>query len=164
LRIGDVVEEIKRRVDLVEIASAYVKLKRVGRNWEGLCPFHREKTPSFYINPEKQLWYCFGCGAGGDVFAFVQKAENLTFREALEKLAGQAGVQLPVSPEYAKASDEREKLRRACEVAARFYQECLKRSPDALSYLKKRGIKEETSEAFRLGYAPNSWTIGSETA
>ena len=158
MRIGDVVEEIKRRVDLVEIASAYVKLKRVGRNWEGLCPFHREKTPSFYINPEKQLWYCFGCGAGGDVFAFVQKAENLTFREALEKLAGQAGVQLPVSPEYAKASDEREKLRRACEIAARFYQECLKRSPDALSYLKKRGIKEETSEAFRLGYAPNSWT------
>lgn len=154
---NDVVEEIKRRVDLVEIASAYVRLRRAGRNWEGLCPFHQEKTPSFSINPEKQMWYCFGCGSGGDVFTFVQKAEGLTFREALEKLAAKAGVRLePRSG--AKAAGELDVLRGACELAAAFYQQCLKRSTEAQEYIRRRGIDANTAERFRLGYAPDEWT------
>jgi len=153
---NDVVEEIKRRVDLVEIASAYVKLRRAGRNWEGLCPFHQEKTPSFSINPEKQVWYCFGCGSGGDVFSFVQKAEGLTFREALEKLAAKAGVRL--ERRGAGTAGELDALRNACEVAAAFYQRCLKQSAEAKEYIGRRGIDPETAERFRLGYAPDEWT------
>ncbi|MGQ9523684.1 MAG: DNA primase [Armatimonadota bacterium] len=153
----DIVEEIKRRVDLVEIASAYVKLRRAGRNWEGLCPFHQEKTPSFSINPEKQVWYCFGCGSGGDVFSFVQKADGLTFREALEKLAARTGVRIDAG-DRPKPTGELDVLRSACETAAAFYQQCLKRSREAQDYLRHRGIDEDTSERFRLGYAPDEWS------
>lgn len=157
MRSRDPVEEVKRRVDLVDVISAYVRLRKAGRNWEGLCPFHQEKTPSFSVNQEKQFWHCFGCGAGGDVFAFLQKAENLTFREALERLAQHVGVPLDQSPARAKASSERDRLRSACEMACTFYSRTLLKSPHAVAYLKERGMDRATVDRFRLGYAPAAW-------
>lgn len=153
---GDLVQEIKQRVDLLEVVSEYVKLRPAGRRHVGLCPFHTEKTPSFSVSQDQQAWYCFGCSEGGDLLSFVQKIENLSFREALERLAKRAGVQLPERG-GGPSSSERDRLRALHELAGRFYERALSQTPAALSYLKDRGIVPETIRAFRIGYAPDSW-------
>jgi len=157
-----VVDEIKQRLDIVDVVSAYVPLKKAGRNFKGLCPFHSEKTPSFVVFPETQNWHCFGaCGTGGDVFSFVMRRENMDFREALRYLAKRAGVSLaPPSPEAAKKEDERERLRRINAEAAQYYHRLLRESDEgarARDYLQQRGMEDRTVQAFQLGYSLDRW-------
>jgi len=156
------IEEIKSRVDIVELASEYLTLKKAGRNFVGLCPFHQEKTPSFTLNREKQIFYCFGCGQGGNVITFLMKIAGKTFPEAIKDLAQKAGVILP--PRVTdKESRERETLRekitslnlRAAQQFARNLQ--APSGKEARLYLQERSISEETIRKFRLGYAPDSW-------
>ncbi len=159
------VEEIKERLDIVEIISSYVPLKRAGRHYKGLCPFHTEKTPSFVVFPESGTWHCFGaCGTGGDIFTFVMRRENLDFREALELLARRAGVELaPPQPRDLEAEQQHERLRAVCAAAAAYYHHLLLNHPQAepaRGYLAQRGINEETIRAFQLGYALDDWEAG----
>ncbi|HEY7060577.1 MAG TPA: DNA primase [Chloroflexota bacterium] len=151
------VEEVKARVDLVDLIGSTVALRQSGRSYRGLCPFHSEKTPSFYVFPETQTWKCFGCAAGGDAFSFVMQRDNLEFAEALRDLAARAGVQLEshADPERQEAHD---RLRRANEAAALYYHALLMQQPAgqaARRYLEGRGITAETCERFTLGYAPD---------
>ena len=153
----DPIEEIRERCDLVEVVSQYVALRKTGRTMTGLCPFHNEKTPSFHVNPERQRWKCFGCGEGGDVFTFVQKIDNITFREAMEHLARKVGVEIKRTEKAARVYTEKEAILRANNVACDFFRSALRRSPRALDYLERRGLSEATVEKYRLGYAPDSW-------
>lgn len=150
---SDVHDEIKSKLDIVEFISEYVVLKRAGQNYKGLCPFHPEKTPSFTVSPAKQRYHCFGCGASGDVFGFVESHDNLTPSEALKFLAGKAGVMLRPGRERGV----REELAAIHKEAVGFYASCLGKSESAISYLQKRGLTPETIDAFRLGYAPGGW-------
>lgn len=157
-----VVEEIKQRLDIVEVISAYVPLKRAGRSFKGPCPFHTEKTPSFVVFPETQTWHCFGaCGTGGDVFSFVMRRETMDFREALRYLARRAGVSLaPPSQEAAKQEDERGRLQKINTEAAHYYHRLLKESDEgakARDYLEERGIEDSTIQAFQLGWSVDRW-------
>jgi DNA primase len=135
----DPVQEIKQRIDILDVVSEYVKLRQAGKRHVGLCPFHSEKTPSFSVSPDQQAWYCFGCSEGGDLFSFVQKIENLSFRETLERLAKRAGVTPPEKGTGPSAS-ERERLRALHELACRFYERTLSQTPAAQKYLQARGI------------------------
>jgi len=150
-------EEIKNRIDIVEMISEYISLKKAGHNWKGLCPCHSEKTPSFMVNPSKQIYRCFGCGNGGDIFTFVMQHENVEFKEALRILAKKAGVTLRMSRETAGRAGEKETILKINNQALTFFQQNLKKSPNAGAYLKKRGIGTEAQEHFSLGYAPKSW-------
>ncbi|AFM42837.1 DNA primase [Desulfosporosinus acidiphilus SJ4] len=159
----EIIEEVRLRTEIVEVISEYVSLQRKGKNYLGLCPFHPEKTPSFTVTPEKQMFYCFGCHTGGNVFSFVMKKENWTFLESVQKLAQRCGV---VLPEKEMSTQEREKtrLRRRFEEinewAANYYNNLLLKSPEGepgRHYFKQRGIDFETMNKFRLGYAPNRW-------
>lgn len=153
-----VVEEIKARADIVEVIGQYVPLKKAGRNFKALCPFHAEKTPSFYVFPHTQSWHCFGCKAGGDVFSFVMKKERLEFREALQLLAEKVGVRLEERPP--KEMEKERILREITSVAADYYHRLLlhpEKGAKARDYLNKRGISQEAVEAFKLGYAPSEW-------
>jgi DNA primase len=154
------VDEIKNRLDIVEIISEYIpNMKQAGGNWKALCPFHNEKTPSFMVSRDKQIWHCFGCGEGGDVISFVQKIENMEFPEALKILAKRAGVVLRY--EEKSLTNQKTKILDILEAAAKFYHHNLLNSTEAAAareYLfKKRGLIEETIEKFFLGFAPNSW-------
>jgi len=153
------VEEIKKRLDIVEVIGAYVPLVRGGgANMKARCPFHQEKTPSFYISKDRQMWHCFGCGEGGDVFTFVMKMDGLDFRDALHQLAEKAGVKLPeFKPEEAS---ERRRLLDALSLSQKFFAALLAEAPQAAharEYVKRRGLAPETVEAFGLGYAPAEW-------
>jgi DNA primase len=154
----DKIEEVRARADIVEIIGAQVRLKRAGRNFVGLCPFHNEKTPSFSVNPERGFFHCFGCGAGGTVFDFVMKVEALTFPEALQSLARRCGVTLPERTEGGgPSSNERDSLGRANATAADFYNHVLWNTPEgaiARDYLKSRGVSDQTARTFALGFAP----------
>lgn len=158
----NVVEEIRERTDLVDLVGEYLKLERRGKNMVGLCPFHNEKTPSFTVSPEKQLFHCFGCGASGNVFSFIMKMDNLSFPEAASVLARRGGVKIPeVKSSSPDKDDLKEKIYRINKLAARFYAYCLTSTDygkKALEYLLKRGIKGDTIEQFMLGYAPADWT------
>ena len=154
-----VVDEIKARIDIVDIVSQYVQLKKAGRVYKGLCPFHSEKTPSFVVYPDEGRYHCFGCGADGDVFTFLEQKEGLTFPEALKVLAQKAGVELPDRRESPEEKSARERLYALLSAAAGWYRTQLA-SPagaGARAYLVKRGITPETSELFGLGFAPDSW-------
>lgn len=155
---GDKIEEVRARADLVEIIGAHVRLKRAGRNFVGLCPFHNEKTPSFSVNPERGFFHCFGCGAGGSAFDFVMRIEGLNFGEALRSLARRYGVELPErGAGGGVAAGEREALAAANQVAADFFAHVLWKTHDgamARDYLKSRGVTVETARAFSLGFAP----------
>ncbi len=154
----DPVEEIKERVDLVEIISQDVALKRSGQQLRGLCPFHPDKkSPSFYVHPERKFWKCYGCQEGGDLFSYVMKRDSLTFREALELLAKKAGVTLERDPHAAKQQSEKERLLRANNVACDFFRSTLKQAAFAQDYLSRREIAASTVEKYRIGYAPDSW-------
>lgn len=150
-------EEIRDRIDIVELVSQYVKLERAGKNFKGLCPFHPEKTPSFHVSPELNRFHCFGCGASGDVFGFLMRIEGLSFREAMRGLAERAGIELRADTLPQEAPDERDRLRKVVFAANFFYRQALKRTPAAQEYLTQRGLTPETVEAFELGYAPDGW-------
>ncbi|MCD4738990.1 MAG: DNA primase, partial [Anaerolineae bacterium] len=156
-----VVDEIKARLDLAEVVGRVVQLNKAGRNFKGLCPFHSEKTPSFFVFPDSQNWHCFGCGKGGDVFSFVMEYEGGTFRTALEELGRQAGVEVQKrTPAQIQATQENDRLRAALEAAAAYYHTLLRSAPQARqarAYLKQRGFAVETIKRFRLGYSLNSW-------
>lgn len=156
---GAVKEEIRERVDAVELISQYVELKQAGRNWKGLCPFHQEKEPSFNVNRESRFWKCFGCGAGGDVFSFVMRIENVAFPEAMRMLAERAGLVWEPSSSRPGERDEREEIRHANVVAAAWFKERLqgKLGAPARAYLESRGLDAETIDRFQLGYAPPGW-------
>ena len=153
-----VVDDIRARLDIVDVVSGYVALQKSGRSFKAPCPFHTERTPSFVVNPERQSWHCFGaCSTGGDAFSFVMRHQNIEFGEALRILAQKAGVEL--SQRGRQDSDRRDKLHAANRLAASWFQERLK-SPQgaaALNYLKERGVSPEMIDAFQLGYSPDSW-------
>jgi len=159
----DKISEIKNSVDIVDIISDIVLLKKVGRNYVGLCPFHTEKTPSFTVSPEKQIFYCFGCGTGGNVFNFLMNHDGLSFFEAAKMLANRYGVEIPaqtMSPEQKRRISERESLLAANKQAMDFFKHSLlsdNRGKIALEYLKKRGIEKDNITKFNLGFAPAGW-------
>jgi DNA primase len=162
----EIIDQVRQVSSIVEIAGQYTTLRRRGRKWVGLCPFHAEKTPSFTVDEDKQLYHCFGCGAGGDIYSLVMERENLTFPEALRYLAEKYRVPLPrqqkVSPEVLKLE---EKLFKINELALGFFRKNLFGTPEgtrALEYLKKRGLTEETIQTLRIGYAMNSWNALTE--
>lgn len=155
-----VIRELHSRVDIATFIGQYVSLKKRGRDLVGLCPFHGEKTPSFHVHAEEGFFKCFGCGAGGDVIAFVQKLENLTFPDAVRVLASKAGVELePEDPRAARVRNEREAIYEANELAAKYFARMLKSEggKGARSYLERRGLGEAVREKFLLGYAPPGW-------
>jgi DNA primase len=158
----EIIEQVRGASSIVEIASQYTTLKRRGRKWVGLCPFHAEKTPSFTVDEDKQLYHCFGCGVGGDVFSLVMEKENLTFPEALRSLAERYKIQLPahqrVRPEVLKLE---EKLFKGNETALAYFRKNLVGTSEgkkALDYLRKRGLSDETIQTLKIGYALNAWT------
>ena len=160
----DDVENIKSKVDIVEVVSSYIPLKKAGRNFSGLCPFHAEKTPSFMVSAERQAFKCFGCGEGGDVFTFLEKMEGWGFREVLEELAKRVGIKLKRF-EPTGQSRVREKILEINKLVAKFYAHLLTKHEAgevARQYLAKRSIKRPIWEKFELGFAPDSWdkTIG----
>jgi DNA primase len=149
------VEQIKSKIDIVSLVGSYIKLDKAGMNFKGRCPFHNEKTPSFFVSPDRGNYYCFGCQAKGDIFTFVQEFEGLDFIGALKVLAEKAGV---VLDSYNKGEKtEKEKLHSILEQAVFFYQKKLSETSDAMKYLENRGITENTIEDFRLGFAPSEW-------
>ena len=155
----DQVEEIKSKVDIAELIQEYVPLKKAGRNFKGLCPFHGEKTPSFMVNPELQIFKCFGCNSGGDAYTFLQKMEGMEFGEALQHLADRVGVKL-VSYRPTGAEQIKEKLVGINTLTGQVYHWLLtqqKTGKGALEYLKGRGITDEAIDKFKLGFAPNNW-------
>ncbi len=152
-------DEIRARVGLADRVARKVKLTRKGREFSGLCPFHNEKTPSFTVNEDKGFFHCFGCGAHGDVIGFVMRTENLSFPETVERLAEDAGIEMPkTSPEERQRAEAAVSLYAVCEAAAAFFEKELRgpRGQGARDYLKGRGLDEETIARFRLGYAPDS--------
>jgi len=156
----NVIEDIRSRTDIVLLIGSYLDLKKAGRNFKALCPFHGEKTPSFMVNPEKQIYHCFGCGKGGNAFHFLMEYEGVGFIEAVERLAKDAGVDVN---RYAAGGDRKEKLEpyyRAVEFAARFYAKMLGEAQGAEAarkYLERREIDPEIIEEFVLGFAPSGW-------
>jgi len=153
-------DEIRSRADIVEIVGQVVKLKRAGENWKGLCPFHTEKTASFTVNPKRNIYHCFGCGAGGDAFSFLMRQERVAFPEAVRSLAERAGVALPDAGQRAPEVDGKlEALRRAMALAAEFYTRSLWEpgGEKPRAYLEQRGVDPEVARRFGLGYAPESW-------
>ncbi|MGD9150428.1 MAG: DNA primase [Desulfobacterales bacterium] len=159
----DKILDIKNAADIVAVISEVVHLKKTGRNFVGLCPFHSEKTPSFTVSPEKQIFYCFGCGIGGNVFSFLMKKDGLAFPEAARLLARRYSIDIPrkhLTPDQKKRMGERESLVKINRQAMDYYHKMLLRSPSgksAMTYLKKRGLSAEIIERFSLGYAPPGW-------
>jgi DNA primase len=153
------VELIKERLDVADVIGGYIQLKPAGRNLKAPCPFHNEKTASFMVSPEKGIWHCFGCNQGGDVIKFVMQYEGLEFRPALELLAKRAGVELRNTGgrQSQQAKQEQDRLRQATTLAAKYFQASLTKNPDALGYIKKRGLKRQTIIDFQIGYAPDDW-------
>mgnify|MGYP001111090102 CR=1 FL=1 len=155
------VEEIKKKIDIVEFIGSFIPLKKTGRNFRALCPFHQEKTPSFIVSPERQIWHCFGaCNEGGDIIKFLMKWENLTFFEALKELAKKAGVKIERVDFEDKIWQKKKRFLEMNHLAADFFQYVLWKTDfgkKALEYLYQRKIKNETIKKFGLGYAPFSW-------
>ena len=153
----ELIDEIRNRNDIVDVISQYVTLKRSGRNFFGLCPFHKEKSPSFSVSPDKQIFHCFGCGVGGNVFHFIQKIENINFLEALEMLANNAGIDLPNLDSEAdnKLLELKAKVYKINEIAAKFYHERLYKpeAKEAQEYIKKRKLDNKTLKNFYIGYS-----------
>ncbi|MEX2605888.1 MAG: CHC2 zinc finger domain-containing protein, partial [Kiritimatiellia bacterium] len=152
-------EEVRARADIVDIVGRVVKLTRASGSWKGLCPFHQEKTPSFNVNPQRQSYHCFGCGAGGDVFKFVMEYEHLDFLAAVEKLAQQTGVPFELDGSKGNAGNK-QKLLDLHERACAFFESALHEGSAgeaARAYVKNRELQPDTPGTFRLGFAPDSW-------
>ncbi len=146
----EVVERIRQETDIVELVGGYLPLKKVGKYYRGLCPFHPERTPSFYVSPERQSYHCFGCGAGGNAISFIMAYEKLEFPEAVKFLAQRLGIIV----EEERISSRNQSLYDACERATHFFEEMLRKSESAQNYLQRRGLRPETVKRFRLGFAP----------
>jgi DNA primase len=156
--LNSVIDEIKNKINIVELVSEYIELKKSGVNYKALCPFHSEKTPSFVVNEEKQIWHCFGCNEGGDIFVFIQKMEGLEFPEALRLLAKKAGVVLKKNSD--KMQTKKNILLDICQASAQYFYDLLKndgRAFYAKEYLKKRNLNLETINNFKIGYALEAW-------
>ncbi len=153
------IQELQDKIDIEQVISSHISLKRRGKNLVGLCPFHNEKTPSFTVYPESRSFYCFGCGAGGDVISFVRRMDNLDYIEAVKSVAQMAGMSMPEDGYDDTLSKQRQRLLEANREAARFYHACLMdpKNKDALDYFLKRGLSINTIRRFGLGYAPNDW-------
>lgn len=160
---GDFLQKVRDNTNILDVVGAYVSLKKKGKRYWACCPFHQEKTPSFSVSPEDGLYYCFGCHAGGDVFSFVEKMENLSFTEAVERLAEAAHLELPqaeVSPEEKRRKQFNDELYHAMELAVVYFHNCLRRTnmgKPGLAYFKRRHLTDETIDRFKLGFAPDSW-------
>ncbi|NOQ97534.1 MAG: DNA primase [Calditrichae bacterium] len=155
-----IIDRIRDSVDIVELISRYINLRKQGKNYKSLCPFHPEKTPSFSVSPDKQIFYCFGCGAGGNVFNFLMRFEKITFPEAFQKLAAEAGIELPKYQKDEEKSSEYDRLYRTNQFAAEFYHQQLNDDEIRISkYLEKRQISQETISFFKLGYIPEAWDL-----
>jgi DNA primase len=153
--MSDNVGQIKNRLNIVDVIGSYLKLEKAGINFKARCPFHREKTPSFFVSPSRDSFYCFGCGKKGDIFNFVQEFEGVDFRGSLKILADRAGVKLEkIDP---KLIDQKERLYELLERCTSFYQKKLKENKEASLYLEKRGLDQKTIDNFRLGFAPDAW-------
>ncbi len=155
-------ERIKNKIDIVNFLSEYVDLKPSGKNHKGLCPLHNENTPSFMVNRERQMWHCFGCGRGGDIFTFVQEMEDMDFVEALQFLAERAGVELSNDFQTKTQQNLKNRIRTINEEAADFFHNFLKQmdsAEPARKYLKDRNLKEETIDFWQLGYVPDQWEL-----
>lgn len=153
-----VVDQIKQKLDIVEVLSEYMRLTKAGRNFKARCPFHGERTPSFMVSSERQIWHCFGCGQGGDIFGFVMKMEGMEFGDALRLLARRAGVVL--QKQDPQVQSQKKRLYEICELATKFFKAQLERSTGgekAQTYLEARGLKKETIKEWRLGWAPAEW-------
>ncbi|MDQ0254370.1 DNA primase [Evansella vedderi] len=158
------IEEIRKSIDIVDVISEYVSLKKQGRNFIGLCPFHGEKTPSFSVSPDKQLFHCFGCGAGGNVFSFLMDSEGISFIESVGKIASKLNIDLPELEQITEATEEKNDTLKywygGHEIAAKLFHHILTVSEEgkgAREYLRKRGFTKEVIDRFQIGYAPNSW-------
>lgn len=154
----EIIDQVRQATDIVAVISEHLPLKRAGQNYRCLCPFHQEKTPSFNVNPQKQIWHCFGCGKGGNVFTFLTEYEKISFAEAVRTLAQKAGIRIPELP--GDKPEGHDLLYQANEFAARFFQDSLRGAAGSVAreYLNRRGIGQEIVELFRLGYAPNAWS------
>jgi DNA primase len=157
-------DELRNQADIVRVISDYISLKKKGRDYAACCPFHNEKTPSFYVSPSKQIFKCFGCGKGGAVFDFIMEIEGCSFPEAVRVVADKTGVTVPLEADSSREQGERESQRAELiqfnQWATDFFEQQLIETPEgrrAMDYLAQRGVSEETRKAFRLGYAPNSW-------
>src|SRR5664279_780697 len=157
----DKVREVAERLSIVEVVSEYVQLRRAGANYTGLCPFHAEKTPSFNVNPAREIFHCFGCGAGGNAFSFIMKIEGLSFPEAVKLMARKTGIEIEerqLSQAEKQAQDERQTFQRINELTAGFYRSVLEQKPEgavARAYLEQRDAAGDIAEAYRLGFAPD---------
>ncbi|OGE88262.1 MAG: DNA primase, partial [Candidatus Doudnabacteria bacterium RIFCSPHIGHO2_01_FULL_50_67] len=156
------VQEIKDKIPILDLIQDFVQLKKAGTNYKGLCPFHSEKTPSFMVSPAKQMWHCFGCGLGGDVFEFIKQIENVEFADALKILADRAGVELrrPTSQQI-QVDRKKDVLYEINAAAAKYFAKVLWESheagAEALEYLRGRGLSDQTIKNWQLGYAPNDY-------
>jgi DNA primase len=156
------IDDLRTRVDIVDVIKEYVPLKKQGQNYTGLCPFHSEKTPSFVVSPYKQIYHCFGCGKGGNVYTFLMEKESFSFPDALAYVAKRCGVPVPqddVSPEKAKQDSLRDKYFHINEYAKDYFRKSLAETVgmNARAYLERRGLDIKICEKFMLGFAPDSW-------
>ncbi|MDM5315859.1 DNA primase [Fictibacillus sp. b24] len=164
----DLIEKVRSSNDIVDVISDYVPLKKQGRNYFGLCPFHGEKSPSFSVSPEKQIYHCFGCGAGGNVFSFLMNIEGYSFIEAVTQLGKKSAIELPQIHQQnfsEKSTDEKRTMADVHELLAKLYHHCLlhtKQGRPALEYLENRGFTRESIERFQIGFAPDSWETASQ--
>ena len=155
----DFINEVKERNDITEVISGYVSLKRTGRNSKGLCPFHSEKTPSFMVYPDTASFYCFGCQVGGDVIGFIRKIENLDYVEAVKFLANRAGLAVPEDGKNDGLTRMRQRIREQNREAGRFFYRALREHNNpGYTYMRRRGISDETLNTFGIGYADDGWT------
>ena len=156
------IEEIKQRIDIAEEIALHVSLKSHGKTMKGLCPFHSEKTPSFVVNRDKQSYHCFGCGAHGTAVGFLMEYDHMEFVEAVETLARAAGVEVPREGGGGRERRDHSQLYELLERAEKLYRSLLKRSPEAVAYLKDRGLTGVVARDFGIGFAPDAWHTVSE--
>ncbi len=157
--LSSTIDEIRNKADILQIVGEYVPLKKRGKNYIGLCPFHSEKTPSFTVSPDKQIFHCFGCNEGGNIFSFLMKIENISFAESVELLGERVGITVQKTGASPALQSEKEKYLEIMELAKKFYREALEgpEGEPAREYLKKRGLTDDSVKAFELGFSPNKW-------
>ena len=152
-----ITDQIKEKLDIASVIGSYIKIERSGINWKAKCPFHKEKTPSFFISSNRQSYYCFGCQEKGDIFSFVEKFEGLDFKSSLTMLADRAGVDIKNKKIFDERDTEKETIQKAIEASTVFFEKNLSTSKEAKEYLQKRGINEETIKKWRIGFAEDAW-------